>query len=182
METTSVLKKIDREAAQWTSGRGQSLLIDKEEQNVSLGLSKITGTGYGMSDEMINLYQRANPKMSAGDGPCIEDDLKIIRKSGVQIPHPEEVREHLLIFQSLADKVVEACNRCLSHFSKSAQLSLEIYRDPELGFDSLKLYIRQTIYEPDILEQIDMLREPYLPLISNKVGSFHITTDFQSPK
>src|SRR5438105_2273501 len=61
----------------------------------------------------------------------------------VVIPRVEEVAEYLEGHQDLLDLVLSACQHAHSEFGGQAELSLELYRDPEIADQYLTLYVRQ---------------------------------------
>ena len=75
-----------------------------------------------------------------------------------------------------------ACEETRNRFSLSTQLSLELYRDPEIDDQYLTLYVRQKKYEKNIMDIIEEIQSIYIDKLVDKIGYFLFTTDFQFPK
>ena len=99
----------------------------------------------------------------------------------VLIPEPAEVRNYLTRYFELTSIVRSTCKLALDRFGLQAQLSLEIYGDPETEDEYLTLYIRQNRYSEDILNAIEALRSAYEVDLADSSGWFLITTDFRPP-
>jgi hypothetical protein len=66
-------------------------------------------------------------------------------------------------------------------FGDSAQLSLQINRDPEIDNEFLKFYIRQNEYSTDFMDKIDRLQEKYFEDLHKYDIWLLVSTDFKSP-
>ena len=75
-----------------------------------------------------------------------------------------------------------ACERASERFRETAQLSVELYRDPEFDDQYLTLYVRQERYQDDILKAIEGLSGAYEGELSGRAGWFLVTTDFEQPR
>ncbi len=74
------------------------------------------------------------------------------------------------------------CKRARKHFRPDVELSLEVYRDPEIDDEYLTLYVRQSEYDLTIMDRIDEVREQLAALLNHVSGSLLITTDFCPPR
>jgi hypothetical protein len=111
----------------------------------------------------------------------IEILLTWLRDNGVLIPQPAQVRDYLSHFIDLTRIVRSVCKLAIDQFSGTAQLSLEVYGDPEIEDTYLVLYIRQSHYTEDILKSIKDLRAEYEVDLIDTSGWFLVTTDFRPP-
>lgn len=99
----------------------------------------------------------------------------------ILIPSPEETLDYLLRYQDIFYLVLYGCNLTYWRFIDQAQLSLEV-KYPCTENEYLALYVRQKIYDSDILEQISTTCEVFEQGFKTKEGWFIITTDFCSPR
>jgi hypothetical protein len=100
---------------------------------------------------------------------------------GVLIPQPAQIRRYLSRYFDLTRIVRSVCKLAIDQFSGKAQLSLEVYGDPEIEDTYLALYIRQAPYSEDILKSIEDLRAEYEVDLTDSSGWFLVTTDFRPP-
>jgi hypothetical protein len=100
---------------------------------------------------------------------------------GFRFPAPEEVIDYLQKHRSLYDITLYACTLTEEKFGSHAQISLELYKDPEIDDQYLTIYVRQTEYEPDIIEKIDTVCREFAPSMTGEQGYILVTTDFYPP-
>jgi hypothetical protein len=108
----------------------------------------------------------------------IEDTFSSLRKQQILIPRPDEVRGYLIDYPDLIDPLVSVCGIGRAHFATPIQLSLELYRDPEIDDQYLTLYVRQQDYDDSLLDEIDKVCEERRPLLEGIDGHLLVTTDF----
>jgi hypothetical protein len=92
------------------------------------------------------------------------------------------VRDYLLRYADMIDLVLSVCTSAREKFSAPTQLSLELYRDPEIEDEYLTLYVRQKNYEANILDTIENISAPFDAELSTKSGWLLATTDFSPPR
>jgi hypothetical protein len=112
----------------------------------------------------------------------IETMLEYLASIQVVVPNPEEVCDYLSRYPDIIELVMLACEETRSRFLLSTQLSLELYRDPEIDDQYLTLYVRQKKYEKNIMDIIEEIQSIYIDKLVDKIGYFLLTTDFQFPK
>jgi len=100
---------------------------------------------------------------------------------GFFIPNPDGVARYLRLNSGMYDVVLYACMLTEETFGKTAQITLEIYSDPEIDDEYLALCIRQSHYADDIMEKIDLICGRYEKTLTNQTGWFMVTTDFRPP-
>jgi hypothetical protein len=83
------------------------------------------------------------------------DPLLNLRAHQVTLPNRRTVRQFLEAAPSIAEFLPPLCERLRCEFGPKAELSLELYRDPEIDDEYLTLYVRETHYGADILDRID---------------------------
>jgi hypothetical protein len=81
--------------------------------------------------------------------------------------------------QSIIRSAVDVARRIMGD---AVQLSLEIYRDPELGGEQLSLYIRSHNYTDDFFKRLQQVAKEVRPLRAGKDDCFLATSDFQPPR
>jgi len=98
-----------------------------------------------------------------------------------RFPNPEEVIDYLQRHRGVYDATILACVLTDEEFGDRAQISLELYKDPEIDDRYLTIYVRQTEYEPDIIEKIDAVSKQFASAIMGESGYILVTTDFHPP-
>ncbi len=111
----------------------------------------------------------------------VEPLMEQLRAQGIRIPRPAEVRDYLTRYPDVVAVTSKACELVSAEFAGQAELSLELYVDPEIDDRYLTLYVRQNTYDPDIMEMIERVQEGYDCELDGSSGWFLITTDFQPP-
>jgi hypothetical protein len=99
----------------------------------------------------------------------------------VEIPKPLEVQSYLQEHADLADLLPAICRRVREEVGEQAELSLEVYGDPETDDPYLTLYVRQAVYEPDLLTRLDRAWAPFEEPLSERSGWLLVTSDFRPP-
>lgn len=112
----------------------------------------------------------------------IEPLLESLGARGIKIPQPEEVRDYLTRFPDVIGVTEKACDLTHSEFAGRAELSLELYRDPEIYDPHLILYIRQEKYDSDIMKAIERIHDGYEEDMFDLEGWLLVTTDFDRPR
>jgi len=112
----------------------------------------------------------------------IERVLNWLQQNQIVVPQPDEIRDYLLNYPDIIDVISLFCKKVRECFAISAQLSLELYRDPEIEYVYLTLYIRQQNFDADILDKIDKISAELDKVIAGKSGWLIITTDLCPPR
>jgi hypothetical protein len=71
------------------------------------------------------------------------------------------------------------CERVRGEFGPEAELSLHLYRDPEIDDQYLKLLVRLPRYERDVMDRIDRVSTSFEERITPSAGYLLVTTDFR---
>jgi len=100
----------------------------------------------------------------------------------VQVPGRKEVLSYLKRYPRLGDIISDICTRTRKDFGPQAELSLELYRDPEIDDRYLTLYVRQEEYTPGIMDRIEGVSRLFDKRLEKTPGSFLLTTDFCRPR
>jgi len=112
----------------------------------------------------------------------IAQTLNLAQKDRVVVPRPDEVRSYLQNYPDIIDIIPSLCKKARKEFVLPTQLSLELYRDPEIEYEYLTLYVRQQNYATDILDKIDAISAEFDQAIAGKAGWLIMATDLCSPQ
>lgn len=107
----------------------------------------------------------------------IENCLETLRRRGICFGKIEEIREYMLQFPDMIEVALVATQVARKYLSE-AQLTLEVYRDPEIEDRHLVLYVRLEQYDQSVMERIREVRKEYRRYLFGKKGWLHLTTDF----
>ena len=110
------------------------------------------------------------------------DPLYSLVPHGVLIPNPREVCAYLNECPDLGALLPAVCAETRREFGPEVELSLELYRDPEIDDPYLTLYVRQQPYDPNIMRRIERVSQQFNPALETVSGYFLIATDFRRPK
>ena len=111
-----------------------------------------------------------------------ERDLVLAVGSDVVVPNQQEVEHFLAEHASLQSLLPQICERVRAEFGRDAELSLELYRDPEIDDQYLSLEVRQGHYGADIIERLDRLSEQFANELERCTGDILLTTNFRAPR
>jgi hypothetical protein len=96
-------------------------------------------------------------------------------------PNEIELKEFIKNHQEHLHLILYACHVTTRTFEKSAQLSLEVEKDPETSHQMLFLTVRQEKYSMDIQDKIRTIRKKYRCTGLTDTLDFIVTTDYQPP-
>jgi len=128
------------------------------------------------------LYQPSCTEATTGVTPRIEIALHEVSDLRVLIPRPSDIRAYLLRFPDMVGAVPPVCRAAKRRFPSDTQLSLELYRDPEIEDEYLTVYVRQKRYDERIMDRIEAVWAECEGAIAGKLGWILVTTDFQPPR
>lgn len=126
--------------------------------------------------------RHADPQNSTDVTSEIEAALSWLGSEGIVIPQPATVRDYLLRYPDITDLLLSVCEATRRRFDAQTQLSLEVYRDPEIEDEYVTLYVRQQKYDESVMRQIKEIRKEYEEMLVGKSGWFLLTTDFRPPR
>ena|SRR5215471_6766288 len=109
----------------------------------------------------------------------IENALTAVQSAGISIPDPQDIYSYLSAHRDMLRALRIASKACAATFGSGTQLSLELYRDPEIDDEYVTIYARQQPYEDNILDLVDAVSEEVSPELKDITGWLHITTDFK---
>jgi hypothetical protein len=103
-------------------------------------------------------------------------------RHNVMIPNWSEVQAHLTPFPLLRHALPDICAETREQFGPDAELSLELYRDPEFDDCYLTLYVRMNKYDGQVMAKIHAVRSKFADRLSAINGYLLVTTDFRRPR
>ncbi len=110
----------------------------------------------------------------------VENLLEEVLENHVRILEPDEVRWYLRRHPELTD-VVRAALRAVRKHLPRADLSLEVYFDPEIDDSYLAIYARQSRYDESFMVSLEDAEAEFLHLLADRSGWLQLTTDFREP-
>lgn len=111
----------------------------------------------------------------------IEPNLKRFARK-VSVPNPEQVRAYLSANPQIIEIAEKVCELASAEFSETAELSLELYVDPEIDDRYLTLYVQQLNPNQSTWERVERIRESYEEELAGLSGWLHVTVDYRSPE
>jgi len=127
-------------------------------------------------------YERLHSQGSADVTSQIEKVLNWLLQNWIVIPQPAAVRDYLLHYPDMTNLLPSVCSIALEKFGMYTQLSLEVYRDPEIEDEYLTLYVRQKCYDEHIMDMIEDICAEYEGELAERSGWLLVTTDFRPPR
>jgi hypothetical protein len=91
-----------------------------------------------------------------------------------------EIADYLVAHPDLAKVVPSVGAQARKEFGEDAQLTLRLYRDPEIDDRYLSLNVRLLSYDDHTMERIDRVSEPFDEQLCNASGYLLVTTDFRA--
>jgi hypothetical protein len=111
--------------------------------------------------------------------PACREGLAWLGAVNVLVPKPSDVMAYLDEHGDLAQLLPKICAEVRQAFGQETELSLEVYRDPEIDDRYLTLYVRQDQYDARIIERIESVRSAYHDSLSAVSGHFLLATDLR---
>src|SRR5262245_4980384 len=99
--------------------------------------------------------------------------------AAIIVPNAREVRSYLREHPDLMTLVSRICERALSEFGERADLTLEVYRDPEFDDAYLTLCVQLPRYDATTTKRIDAVWEAFEADLCKSTGWLIMTTDFR---
>jgi hypothetical protein len=98
---------------------------------------------------------------------------------GILISDPADVRKYLDSHADLGKIVPSVCAQARREFGRRAELTLQVYRDPEIKDLHLSLMVRLPSYGEDIMIRLDRVTQPFEEGLCSASGYLLVTTDFR---
>jgi|ERR1022692_1417488 hypothetical protein len=101
---------------------------------------------------------------------------------GILLPKRDELEAYVALHLDLAMLLDGMCKKVRAAFGPTAELSLEMYSDPDFDDRYPTLYVRQQSYAPDIMDCLDSVYAEFHRPLEAVSGYFLVTTDFRRPR
>jgi hypothetical protein len=101
---------------------------------------------------------------------------------GVLVLDRRPVLAFLRAHPDLLPVVKRVADVAIERLGDRSELSLEVYRDPEVRSKKLILYARQSPYEGSLLDVIHEIMDNHWQLAPGATGWFQLMTDYQRPR
>ena len=100
----------------------------------------------------------------------------------IHIPDMARVSEYLARHGEIGKHLPEICAALRQAVGSNSEISLEIYKDPEIADSYLTLYVRDKKYSRAFMEHINAISSRFDDQLSEVPGNVVITTDFLPPR
>ena len=100
----------------------------------------------------------------------------------VETDDTDEIADYFRQHPELEGLVARIAAALRERFGDGTELVLVNYRDPEFDDPHLTLLVRQAPYAPDLLDQLDAVRETFDDELEQATGLLVLTTDFCPPR
>jgi hypothetical protein len=98
-------------------------------------------------------------------------------------PHPTAIASYLRSHRALGRILPAICEQARREFGPTAQLTLDVYHDPEIDDRHLTLCVRVPCNGTGaIIERLDRVTAPFADELCRASGYLLVTTDFQPPE
>jgi hypothetical protein len=131
-----------------------------------------------------------NQKLPRGNQPALLDPERIERAAdnvladltaqGIALANETEIAAYLAGHPDLAKVVPSVGAEARKEFGKNVQLTLRLYRDPEIDDCYLSLNVRLQRYDDHAMERIDRVSQSFDEQLCNASGYLLVTTDFRA--
>ncbi len=111
-----------------------------------------------------------------------QDFVRRLDEHDIIMPETADLAAYLLAHEQLATLLPGICLDARQALGPDVELSLEVYKDPEVDDRYLTLYARKERYEPDILERLQAVNERFCQRLEGVPGYFLLATDFSRPR
>jgi len=98
------------------------------------------------------------------------------------MPETADLAAYLLAHEQLTTLMPGICLEARQALGRDVELSLEVYKDPEVDDQYLTLYARKEWYEPDFLERLQAVNDRFSQRLEGVLGYFLLATDFARPR
>ncbi len=123
------------------------------------------------------VYSLIRPDLSSR----IEKFFDFLQTKRIRRENPPEIRDYLTCNASLIDISGLICSKVFERFGKNSQITLALYKDPEIDDEYLTIYVRQDPYDDDIMARIEEISSEFDEELADSSGWLLITTDFKTP-
>ena len=128
---------------------------------------------------MANINLLDIEALQAAGGSAVQADLKPAIGFDVCIRNADDVEGYVAEHPTLRSLLPRICEQARVEFGRDTELTLELYRDPEIDDRYLTLLVRQPQYDANIVERLDQLAAQFADELDRCTGDLLVTTDFR---
>ena len=114
--------------------------------------------------------------------PHMNEVLDEIARAGVLIPCQNDIAAYLQQHPDMTSLVAQLAFAAREQLPRDAQLSLELYRDPEIDDTYLTLYVRQRHYIHNLTKRTHAIMDEFDHELATCSGWLLLTTDYRPPR
>jgi hypothetical protein len=129
----------------------------------------------GLSDARLAWNQSLNTSAVTAD---IENALEWLQGEQVKLIKTDVIREYMRLHSDMVSAVDIIASLVRNRFGTDVELLLDVYDDPEIDDEYLRLRIRTTDYNSEFMNLIDTVDELVGPIVQHATGRLLLTTDF----
>jgi hypothetical protein len=101
---------------------------------------------------------------------------------GILVPKAPDVAAYIGQYVQLAQLLPNIGAEVREALGPQVELTLELYKDPEVDDRYLTMYVRKEQYEADIWDHLQSISERFNNQLEEVPGYFLLTTDFSRPR
>jgi hypothetical protein len=128
-----------------------------------------------LSDARLAWNQSLNTSAVTAD---IENALEWLQGEQVKLIKTDVIREYMRLHSDMVSAVDIIASLVRNRFGTDVELLLDVYDDPEIDDEYLRLRIRTTDYNSEFMNLIDTVDELVGPIVQHATGRLLLTTDF----
>jgi hypothetical protein len=122
---------------------------------------------------------RTNDKSREVSGSRWPGFQEALKDCGVMLQGEGKAQRYLDDHADMFDLAINLCREARRIFPAPAELTLKVYRDPEIEDEYLALVVRLPVYAPDTLVRIRSVSDTQDERIGEASGWLLVTTDFR---
>ena len=128
---------------------------------------------------MTNTTVLDSEAAQAASDPTFNGDLKPALGFDVCVQNVADIDCYLVEHPTLRSLLLRICEQARVEFGCGTELTLELYRDPEIDDRYLTLLVRQPQYDANIVERLDQFAAQFADELDQCTGDLLVTTDFR---
>jgi predicted RNase H-like HicB family nuclease len=147
-----------------------------------VGEPEVCATAPTREEALAALETMIAKRMENGQPQELVDFFQHLAEHRVLLPNAQEVENYLAVHSEMAPILPMICADVRQTLGPDVELSLELYKDPEIDDRYLTLYVRKEKYESDILIHLETISARFNAKLEEISGYFLLATDFSRPR
>ncbi len=147
-----------------------------------VGAPEMCATAPTREEALAALETLIAGRLKNGQPKGLVDVFQHLAGHRVILPNAQEVEDYLAVHSQMALIIPSICADVRQALGHVVELSLEVYKDPEIDDRYLNLYVRKEKYEPDILDRLAAISDRFNATLAEIPGYFLLATDFSPPR